>query len=226
MTGSGPSAALVTRIALLAVVAVFLQTGVVSEVPLFGVNIDLSPLVVAFVGLLCGSTVGAVTGFAVGLLVDLTLVQTLGVTSLIFTLVGYWSGRLKELRDPQAAITPLLVGAAATAGSLVGYSIVEFLLGVDAPVRLELLRQILIGIVLNTVVALPVWAVVRRILEGGLPDDPRRPRRRRPADTTSGHHPLARHTGARSSPSVRAARGYPSRRSSPCAWPCWAGWRW
>jgi len=194
MTGSGPSAALVTRIALLAVVAVFLQTGVVSEVPLFGVNIDLSPLVVAFVGLLCGSTVGAVTGFAVGLLVDLTLVQTLGVTSLIFTLVGYWSGRLKELRDPQAAITPLLVGAAATAGSLVGYSIVEFLLGVDAPVSLELLRQILIGIVLNTVVALPVWAVVRRILEGGLPDDPRRRRRRRRAYTTGGLSPLSRHT--------------------------------
>ena len=191
MTGSGPSAALVTRIALLAVVAVFLQTGVVSEVPLFGVNIDLSPLVVAFVGLLCGSTVGAVTGFAVGLLVDLTLVQTLGVTSLIFTLVGYWSGRLKELRDPQAAITPLLVGAAATAGSLVGYSIVEFLLGVDAPVSLELLRQILIGIVLNTVVALPVWAVVRRILEGGLPDDPRRRRRRRRAYTTGGLSPLS-----------------------------------
>jgi rod shape-determining protein MreD len=194
MTGSGPSAALVTRIALLAVVAVFLQTGVVSEVPLFGVNIDLSPLVVAFVGLLCGSTVGAVTGFAVGLLVDLTLVQTLGVTSLIFTLVGYWSGRLKELRDPQAAVTPLLVGAAATAGSLVGYSIVEFLLGVDAPVSLELLRQILIGIVLNTVVALPIWAVVRRILEGGLPDDPRRRRRRRRAYTTGGLSPLSRHT--------------------------------
>jgi len=194
MTGSRPSAALVTRIALLAVVAVFLQTGVVSEVPLFGVNVDLSPLVVAFVGLLCGSTVGAVTGFAIGLLVDLTLVQTLGVTSLIFTLVGYWSGRLKELRDPQAAITPLLLGAAATAGSLVGYSIVEFLLGVDAPVSLELLRQILIGVVLNTVVALPVWAVVRRILEGGLPDDPRRRRRGRRAYTTGGLSPLSRHT--------------------------------
>src|SRR5271156_2151834 len=168
MTGSGPSAGLVTRIALLAFVAVFLQTGVVSEVPLFGVNVDLSPLVVAFVGLLCGSTLGAVSGFAIGLLVDLTLVQTLGVTSFIFTLIGYWSGRLRELRDPQAAITPLLVGAAASAASLVGYSLMEFLLGVDAPVSLELLRQIVLGIAVNTVVALPAWAIVRRSLEGGL----------------------------------------------------------
>jgi rod shape-determining protein MreD len=184
------SAGLLLRIAALAVVLVFVQIGVVAEVPLFGVNVDLSPLMVAFVGLLCGSTLGAMTGFAVGLLVDLTLLQTLGVTSFIFTLIGYWSGRLRELRDPQAAITPLLVGAAASAASLVGYSLMEFLLGVDAPVSLELLRQIVLGVVLNTVLALPMWAIVRRSLEGGLPDDPRRRRRR--AYTTGGLSPLSR----------------------------------
>ncbi len=192
MSGSRSSAGLPLRIAALAVVLVFVQIGVVSEVPVFGANVDLSPLVVAFVGLLCGSTVGAVTGFAIGLLVDLTLVQTLGVTSFLFTLIGYWSGRLRELRDPQAAITPLLVGAGASAVSLVGYSLMEFLLGVDAPVSLELLRQIVLGILLNTVIALPVWAIVRRSLEGGLPDDPRRRRRR--AYTTGGLSPLSRRT--------------------------------
>jgi rod shape-determining protein MreD len=192
MTGSPISAGLLLRIAALAVAIVFFQIGVVSEVPVFGVNVDLSPLLVAFVGLMCGSTLGAVSGFAVGLLVDLTLVQTLGVTSFIFTLIGYWSGRLRELRDPQAAITPLLVGAAASAASLVGYSLMEFLLGVDAPVSLELLRQIVLGILLNTVLALPIWAIVRRSLEGGLPDDPRRRRRR--AYTTGGLSPLSRRT--------------------------------
>jgi rod shape-determining protein MreD len=189
MTGSS-SAALLARIAALAVVVVFFQIGVVSEVPVFGVSVDLSPLLVAFVGLLCGSTLGALSGFAVGLLVDLALVQTLGVSSLIFTLIGYWSGRLRELRDPQAVLTPLVVGAAASAASMVGYSIVEFLLGVDAPVSLELMRQIVLGVLVNTVVALPVWAIIRRSLEGGLPDDPRRRRRR--AYTTGGLSPLSR----------------------------------
>jgi rod shape-determining protein MreD len=186
-----PSAGLLARIGALSVVLVFFQIGVVSEVPVLGVNVDLSPLLVAFVGLLCGSTLGAVAGFAVGLLVDLALLQTLGVTSLIFTLIGFWSGRLRELRDPQAALTPLLVGAAASAVSLVGYSVIEFLLGVDAPVSLELLRQIALGVVVNTIAALPMWALVRRALEGALPDDPRRRRRRR-AYTTGGLSPLSR----------------------------------
>ncbi len=92
--------------AALAVVVVFLQTGIVSEVPIFGVAIDLTPLVVAFVGLQCGSLAGAAAGFGVGLLVDLTLVQTLGLTSLIFTVIGYGAGRLRELRDPQCGADP------------------------------------------------------------------------------------------------------------------------
>jgi rod shape-determining protein MreD len=181
---------LLWRVALLSVVVVFVQIGVISEVPVFGVSVDLSPLLVAFTGLLCGSMVGAVTGFAVGLLLDLSLVQTLGITSLTFTLIGYGAGRLRELRDPQAALTPLLVGAAAAACATVGYSLIEFLLGVDAPVSYELLRQIVVGVLIDTALALPMWALVRRCLIGGLAEDPRRRRRR--AYTTGGLSPLSR----------------------------------
>lgn len=190
MTGA-PSGGLIARVAGLVLVVVFFQIGVVSEVPVFGINADLTPLLVAFVGLLCGSMLGAVCGFAVGLLVDLALLQTLGLTSLVFTLIGYWAGRLRELRDPQAALTPVLVGGGAALAALVGYSMMEFLLGVDAPVSLDLLRQIVLGTIVDTVVAIPTWAVVRRVLEGALPEDPRRRRRRR-AYTTGGLSPLSK----------------------------------
>jgi rod shape-determining protein MreD len=184
------AAPLVLRIAALGTVLVFLQIGVISELPVFGVTVDLSPLLVAFTGLLCGSLLGAITGFTVGLLVDLALVQTLGVTSLTFTVIGYWAGRLRELRDPQGGTTPLFVGAAAAAAAIVGYSLMEFLLGVDAPVSFELLRQVIFGVAVDTVVAVPFWAIVRLCLESALPEDPRRRRRR--AYTTGGLSPLSR----------------------------------
>ena len=154
-SGRSSPALLAARSPRSSVVVVFFQIGVVSEVPVFGVSVDLSPLLVAFVGPAVRLDARRGTGFAVGLLVDLALLQTLGVTSLIFTLIGYWSGRLRELRDPQAALTPLLVGAAAAAAAMVGYSLMEFLLGVDAPVSFELLRQIVLGVVVDTIVALP-----------------------------------------------------------------------
>jgi predicted secreted protein len=67
----------------------------------------------------------------------------------------------------------------------------EFLLGVDAPVSFELLRQIVLGTIVNTIVAVPMYALVRRVLAGALPEDPRRRRRRR-AYTTGGLSPLSK----------------------------------
>jgi len=185
------SPALLARVAGLSVAIVFFQIGVVSELPVFGVSADLTPLLVVFVGLLGGSMLGAATGFAVGLLVDLALLQTLGLTSLVFTVIGYSSGRLRELRDPQAALVPLLVGAGGSAAALIGYSLFEFLLGVDAPVSFELLRQIVLGTLVNSILALPAFSLVRRALSSALPEDPRRRRRRR-AYTTGGLSPLTK----------------------------------
>ncbi|HEV3230184.1 MAG TPA: rod shape-determining protein MreD, partial [Solirubrobacteraceae bacterium] len=87
---------LALRIAALAVVATIVEIAAVSQVSVFGVSADLSPLVVMSVGLLTGSMTGAVVGFGVGLFLDLALVQTLGVSSLIYLGVGYWAGRIRE----------------------------------------------------------------------------------------------------------------------------------
>jgi rod shape-determining protein MreD len=185
-----PEPALYARLAAVALVGVVLQVAAVSQIEVFGVPPDLTPLLVAAVGLLCGSTVGAAFGFAVGLLLDLALLQTLGLSSLLLVSIGYGAGRLRELRDPAHGLVPMAVGAAAAAAATFGYAVLQFLLGVDVPMSLLLLRDILLGIVLGTLLAIPVHTVVRRLLLPFLPDDPRRRRRR--AYTTGGLSPLSR----------------------------------
>jgi rod shape-determining protein MreD len=180
----------VLRLGTLAVVLVFLQLVAVSQVPVFGAIADLSPLVVMAVALSCGSLTGAVMGFAVGLMIDVALLQTMGLTSLVLIGVGHWSGRLRELRDPQSALAPLALGAGAAAISTVGYGVGQFLLGVDSPVSWPLISQTLSTIVLDALLAVPVTALVRRWLAPVLPEDPRRRRRR--AYTTGGLSPLQR----------------------------------
>jgi rod shape-determining protein MreD len=179
---------LVLRLALLALGTVVIQEAAVSQVSIFGISADLTPLMVMSVGLLAGSLTGAVMGFATGLLVDTVLVQTLGITSLLYIAIGYWAGRLRELRDPAHGLVPLAAGAAATAVAGVGMTLIPFLLGVDAPVSVLLFQQIFITILVNTLISLPVYAAVRRIIHRALPDDPRRRRRR--AYTTGGLSPL------------------------------------
>jgi rod shape-determining protein MreD len=185
---SAPSPRLVLRLVLLAVGTVVIQEAAVSQISIFGISADLTPLMVMSVGLLAGSLTGAVMGFATGLLVDTVLVQTLGITSLLYIAIGYWAGRLRELRDPAHGLVPLAAGAAATAVVGIGMTLIQFLLGVDAPVSLLLFQQIFITILVNTLISLPVYAAVRRIVHPALPDDPRRRRRR--AYTTGGLSPL------------------------------------
>lgn len=194
---------LTVRLVLLAFATVVLQEVAVSQISIFGVSADLTSLVVMSVGLLAGSIAGAITGFGTGLLVDLVLVQTLGVTSLLFIAIGYWSGRLREVRDPAHALVPLALGAAATAFAGLGMAVIQFLLGVDSPVSGLLLQQIIVTVLVNSLIALPVYALVRRVLHPVLPEDPRRRRRR--AYTTGGLSPLQ-------SPSQRLG---PIPRSSP-----------
>jgi rod shape-determining protein MreD len=181
---------LVLRLAVVGVLVVLLQVSAITQIELFGTNADLVPLVIAAVGLLARSVSGACFGFFVGLFLDLALVQTVGLSSLVYVGIGYGAGRFRELRDPQGALVPLAVGAAATALATVGYSLMQFLLGVDAPVSFLLARDLLATILLNAIIATPVYAAVRRILLPALPEDPRRRRRR--AYTTGGLSPLSR----------------------------------
>jgi rod shape-determining protein MreD len=178
------------RIAFIAFFAVVIQEAAISQISIFGVNADVTPLVVMSIGLLCGSLPGAIAGFAIGLFVDLVAFQTLGVSSLLFITVGYWSGRLRELRDPSHGLIPLAMGALATLFTGIGMAIIQFLLGVDAPVSWLLIQQIVLQVLVNSLIALPVYEIVRRLLYRALPTDPRRRRGR--AYTTSALSPLQR----------------------------------
>ena len=182
---------LLIRLVLLGVVTVVIQEAAVSQISIFGVSADLTPLVVMSVGLLTGSLAGAIIGFG-----DRAVRR---------------HGARADARRHLAAVhrDRLLVRPAARAarsgprprsrwrsarprprspGS--GMALIQFLLGVDAPVSLLLLQQIFVTVLVNTLIALPVYALVRRIIAPVLPEDPRRRRRR--AYTTGGLSPLQR----------------------------------
>lgn len=185
-----PAAHLAARLAVLGLVVVLLQITAVSQFPVAGGVADLAPLVVMAVALMAGALTGACFGFGVGLLLDVALLQTLGVSSLILLGVGYGCGRLREARDLSSALVPLAAGALATFAAAVGFALVEFMLDVGAPVGAVLVRQLLATLVLNALLALPIYAAARRWLLPALPEDPRRRRRR--AATAGVPSPISR----------------------------------
>jgi rod shape-determining protein MreD len=169
----------VLRGAILVLVSVVAQVAVVSQFTFWGANADLTPLIPLAVGLLGGPVAGSLVGFSTGLVMDMSLVQTLGVSSLLLTGVGYLAGRYRELRDASHTLLPVVAAAVATLAYATSFSITQFLLGVDSQVSGLVVRDILIGVVVNSIVAIPLFGAVRSILRPSLVDS-HRPRRRSP----------------------------------------------
>jgi rod shape-determining protein MreD len=176
----------VIRLILITLVTVVFEVSGVSGVRFLGGTADLVPLVVGAVALWSGSIAGACVGFSVGLLVDMLLGQDVGATSLVLTPIGYWVGRYGEMREPSHGLLPIPVAASVTATYMAGTTIVSFLLAFDAKVSIYAFRDMLVTIIFNTIVALPVFALIRRILRPVLKVDPADRRRRRSAPIESG----------------------------------------
>jgi rod shape-determining protein MreD len=162
---------------------VILQVAGVATVHVLGTEPNLVPLIVGAVGLLGGSLYAAVVGFSCGLVIDLALGQPLGASSLVLTSVGYAVGRYQEVRDPAHGLLPIPIGAAATAGYVVGFAALSFMLQVRAPVSASVIREMIITILLNALLALLVFPVIRRFMRATLVGD-QRARRRQPHATT------------------------------------------
>jgi rod shape-determining protein MreD len=173
------------RVGILVLAAVVLQLSGVAGGRFLGATIDLIPLVVAGVAIYAGSVPGAATGFATGLVLDMAAGQTVGAASLVLTAVGYAVGRFRELRDPAHGLMPIPVGAAATAGWVLAFGAVSFMLDIGTDVSALIFRDMITTVAINSIVAVPVFALCRRVLRPSLLIDPFELRRRRqpPRDT-------------------------------------------
>jgi rod shape-determining protein MreD len=173
------------RVGLLLLGAVVVQLSGLGQLRLMGGHFDLVPLVVAAVALYAGSVPGAATGFAAGVLLDSLAGQTLGASSLVLCAVGYGVGRFCEQRDPSHGLMAIPIGAAAVAGWVVAFGAVSFMLDVGAAsVSGLVFREMLVTVVLDTLIAVPVFALCRRVIRPALAVDPleQRRRRRRPRE--------------------------------------------
>ena len=167
------------RAGLIALAAVVLEVSGIGAMRVFGASPDLVPLAVAGVAIYAGSVSGAAMGFGTGLLLDLAVGGTMGVSSLVLTAMGYAVGRYREVRDPAHGLMPIPVGAAATLGFGATFAAASFMLDVGASVSPVIFGEMLVASAIGAVLAIPVFWLCRKILRPSLVIDPFELRRRR-----------------------------------------------
>ena len=157
-----------------------LQLSFFSRVELFHVSPDVLPALVVSLGLLGGTMTGAIAGFSIGFLVNCLLVEALGATSLVLLGTGYLAGLFRERFDLYSPLTAPLLCMVLTLLAELGFVTVQLLLGIDAPVSVLIVRDIVLKSVYAFFLGWPIYLGVRRVLRPALVEEPRVRRSRRP----------------------------------------------
>ena len=151
------------KAALLLFVAVLLQVSVLGAYTPLGGSADVVLVTLVAIALLRGSMFGAVAGFGAGLLLDTANLGTLGFTSLLLTLAGFWTGRYGETTARDRFHAPFTSVAVITVLYGLGTLALGFVLGQPAPAG-AYLAGLPATVLLNLVLTWPVYASVRRLL--------------------------------------------------------------
>ncbi len=144
--------------------AAILQASVFSSVTILNGTPDLLLVTIICVALLRGPIIGAAAGFWGGLLLDVANLATLGVTSLLLLVAGYWTGRYGETTGRDRAHAPFLSVALITFLYALGSLAFHFVLGEPAPARTVLWATLFQGIALNLILTWPVYKLASLIL--------------------------------------------------------------
>ena len=158
------------KVGVLIFFVVLVQVTMFSTIEIFGGTADLVLVTLVAIALLRGSIFGAGAGFAAGLVVDTANLGTLGVTSLLLTLAGYWIGRYGETTGRDRGHAPFLSVLVVTILYAFGALVLHYMLGQNASAQVVLLDALLPRVFFNLLLTLPVYAVVRRVLRPARPD--------------------------------------------------------
>jgi rod shape-determining protein MreD len=162
------------KAAMLLLLAALLQVSIVTPLEVASGHPDLVLVLVIAIALVRGPLFGSVAGFWAGLALDVASLATLGLSSLLLTLAGYWAGRFGEATTRASPYPPLIAVGLGTGWIVLGSGVLHFMLGQGASAT-QLLGPVLVPtLALNLLLTLPVYRLARRLF-------PVAPRERREA---------------------------------------------
>jgi rod shape-determining protein MreD len=154
----------VARSTIVIVVVLVIQHTILDSVRVGGAHPDAMLLLPVAAGYAAGPDRGAVFGFITGLVADLFLPTTFGLSALVGCLLGYSTGMATRGLVRSSWWLPPVVAAAATAAGMGAYAILGAVLGDPGMLKIYLAPALVVEAPAAALLALPVlrfvsWAV-------------------------------------------------------------------
>jgi rod shape-determining protein MreD len=150
------------KAAALLFLAVLVQESILGGYSPLGGSPDVLLVALLSIALLRGSVFGAIAGFGAGFLVDVANLGTLGFTSLLLTVAGFWIGRYGETTAHDRFHAPYLSVLVVTVLYAFGALALRFVLGDAVPAH-AVVAALPAGVLWNLLLTWPVYGLVRRL---------------------------------------------------------------
>jgi rod shape-determining protein MreD len=148
----------------LVLLAALVQVSLAEWIEVGEAHPDVVLVTLVAVALLRGPSFGTVCGFLAGLVIDTASFGTFGMTSLLLTVTGYWTGRFGEATTRSSAHPLLIAVALATIGVTLGSAVLHFMLGETIPASQLFLAFLVPSLAFNLLLAYPIYGLCARAL--------------------------------------------------------------
>jgi len=166
----GPvNAADVARISLVLVLVLVVQHTLLDSVRFGGAHAELVYMTAAAAGYAGGPERGAGVGFAMGLLADLLLPTTFGLSALVCCLVGFVAGAATGSLVRGSLWIALVTQTVATVAGLVGFAVLAAVLGQSGALDVQLAPALVAATPAAAILAVPVFGLVRWAVPPAVP---------------------------------------------------------
>jgi rod shape-determining protein MreD len=159
----------VARTSIVLFLALVVQHTLLDNVRVDGAHPEIMLMVAAAAGYVGGPERGAFVGFFTGLVADLLLPTTFGLSALVGCLLGFVTGAATSglVRSSRALVVVVLT--AAEVAGLVGFAVLGAVLGLQGAVTTALAPALVVATPAAAVLAVPVLAFVRWAVPPPLP---------------------------------------------------------
>lgn len=163
----------VAAVSTLMIVAVALQTTLLARATILGVIPQLVLVVIVSLAYSDGERVGSVVGFFGGFLIDFLVyspTSIVGLTGLIYTMIGYGMGSIRKYSTSESVWMPVLMVAGASAVAEFSYAALSIIFGQQWVSLLYTAKVAGLVVVYNTLLTPFIFPIVRRIADRYRPE--------------------------------------------------------
>jgi rod shape-determining protein MreD len=163
----------VAAVSAIIIVAVALQTTLLARATILGVIPQLVLVVIVSLAYSDGERVGSIVGFLGGLLIDFLLyspTSIVGLTGLIYTMIGYGIGSARKYSTSDSVWTPVLMVAGASAIAEFSYAALSIIFGQQWVSLLFTAKVAGLVVVYNTLLTPFIFPIVRKVADRYRPE--------------------------------------------------------